>query len=67
MGTHPKLKLKKWRDESDNLGLDADESSYGCPRLSLNDDNERISGNEDGEHDEKGFDGHDRFSSLDDK
>lgn len=67
MGTHRKLGLKTVVDESDNLGLDADQSSYGGSKLALNDDNERISGNDDGENDRKDYDDHDRFSPLDEK
>ncbi|MBE9600994.1 hypothetical protein [Pedobacter sp. MC2016-24] len=67
MGKHHKLKVKTNLEESDNLGLDADQSSYGSSKLALNDDNERISGNADGENDNKVYDDHDRFSPLEDK
>lgn len=67
MGKHRKSELKATDDESDNLGLDADQSSYGGSKLALNDDNERISGNADGENDRKDYDDQDRFSPLDDK
>lgn len=67
MGKHHKLRLKIAVDESDNLGLDADQSSYGDSKLALNDDNDRISGNPDGENDAKDYDDHNRFSPLDEK
>lgn len=67
MGKHRKSKWKTAVDESDNLGLDADQSSYGGSKLALNDDNERISGNAGGENDAKDYDDHDRFSPLDEK
>jgi len=44
--------LENGHDESTNLGLDADDSSSGNELLkNLNSDNDRISGNPDGEDD----------------
>jgi hypothetical protein len=66
MAKHRKLEINESVEESDNLGLDADHSSYGSSKLSLNEDNDRISGN-DGENDSKNYDDRDRTSPLEDK
>lgn len=49
---HQYLKEVTGKDISDNLGLDADGSSDDNPiKSNLNNDNDRISGNPDGEDD----------------
>jgi hypothetical protein len=40
------------REEAENLGLDADQSSGDSPFAHLNNDNDRISHNRDGEDDD---------------
>ncbi|TDQ12020.1 hypothetical protein [Pedobacter metabolipauper] len=55
-------------EENINLGLDADQSSEGDPlKVGLNDDNERISGNPDGEDDDSNRNDRIIRSPLDDK
>ncbi|WP_316741005.1 hypothetical protein [Pedobacter antarcticus] len=56
------------RDESANLGLDADQSSSGDEFLNnLNSDNDRISGNPDGEDDKNDTSESPGNSPLEDK
>ena len=55
-------------DEPVNLGLDADHSSDGATAAArLNDDNDRISGNPDGESDDAADDANGFYSPLEDK
>ena len=58
----------KYDDEQVNLGLDADHSSDGTTTAArLNDDNDRISGNPDGESDDTDNDASGVYAPLEDK
>lgn len=57
----------KESDDRENLGLDADHSSSDWERPGLNDDNEQVSGNPDGENDNKKIQLEPGDSSLEDK
>jgi len=62
------LKLKKNNLDDDNLGLDADHSSDPPSLMTrLDDDNDRISGNRDGENDAEENYSSVVYSPLDDK
>ncbi|WP_288884220.1 hypothetical protein [Pedobacter panaciterrae] len=62
------LKLKKNNLDDDNLGLDADHSSDPPSLMTrLDDDNDRISGNRDGENDAEENYSSLVYSPLDDK
>lgn len=62
------LKLKKNNLDDDNLGLDADHSSDPPSLMTrLDDDNDRISGNRDGENDVEENYSSVVYSPLDDK
>ena len=55
-------------DSAVNLGLDADRSSEGASlKNRLNDDNDRITGNPNGENDERAGSDHAITSPLDEK
>ncbi|HMI01351.1 MAG TPA: hypothetical protein VK541_02655 [Pedobacter sp.] len=58
----------KFDDENVNHGLDADHSSDGPTTTArMNDDNDRISGNPDGESDDADDDASGVYSPLEDK
>ena len=58
----------KYDDEYVNVGLDADHSSDGTTTAArLNDDNDRISGNPDGESDDTDNDAPGVYAPLEDK
>ncbi|WP_316814909.1 hypothetical protein [Pedobacter nyackensis] len=63
----PLLKDVLSNDDLENLGLDADGSSIDSIYGSLNSDNDRISGNPDGEDDQKNTHEPPGRSLLDDK
>lgn len=54
-------------DNEENLGLDADHSSSDWEKPGLNDDNDRVSGNPDGENDNKKIQLEPGDSPLEDK
>lgn len=70
VGTDPEKSKKhsKYDLEDDNLGLDADHSSdYDDGRVNLNNDNDRVSHNPDGEDDDRDYTGDVGYSPLMDK
>jgi hypothetical protein len=68
MESKKKSSRLKFEDEHANLGLDADHSSDGpTTAAKLNDDNDRISGNPDGESDDTDDDASGVYSPLEDK
>lgn len=59
--------FKDLYDDLEHLGLDADGSSTGSDYSNLNSDNDRVSGNPDGEDDQKNTNEPPGHSLLEDK